>query len=59
MKKVNTNYINSGYVIAGGTMLGMGLGMLLGNIKAYMFIGIGVGLVLAAIGQFIYQKNEE
>ena len=30
-------------------MLGMGLGLLLGNMKAYMFIGIGTGLLAAAI----------
>lgn len=43
--------INSGYIIAGCTMIGMGLGHLFDNMRAFMFLGIGLGLVGVAVVQ--------
>ncbi|MBD81162.1 MAG: hypothetical protein CL840_19750 [Crocinitomicaceae bacterium] len=52
-------HINSGYIIGGGTLIGMGVGQLYGNMKAFMFIGIGVGLVVAAMAAVIAKKDDK
>jgi len=44
-----TKYDSAGMAIAGGLLLGMGVGFLIYNIVAGLFIGLGCGLVAGAL----------
>lgn len=52
-------HINSGYIIGGATLIGMGLGHLFGNMKAFLFIGIGAGLLGAAFLPSLIKKEKD
>jgi ABC-type Mn2+/Zn2+ transport system permease subunit len=56
MKNVSSS---SGLAIGGATLIGMGLGHLFGHFKAFMFIGIGVGLVVAAMMHVLASNKNE
>ncbi len=44
---------STGLLIGGGVVLGMGVGFLIGNIPAGLFIGLGLGL----IGAFVFRNK--
>lgn len=47
---------NGGLFIPAGVMIGMGLGFLLNNLVAWMFIGLGVGFLAFAIYSIVTKK---
>jgi hypothetical protein len=44
-----TKYDEAGMAIAGGLLLGLGVGFLINNIVAGLFIGLGCGLLAGAL----------
>jgi H+/Cl- antiporter ClcA len=40
-------------------MIGMGVGFIAGNVPAFMFIGIGCGLVVAAMLKVLASQKEQ
>lgn len=50
---------SSGLFIGGGMMIGMGLGFLFNDMKAFMFLGIGAGLVAAAVISIMKKNSNE
>lgn len=51
--------MNSGYLIAGGSILGMGIGFLMNNMLPYMMIGTGCGFLLGYVVKSKQNNDEE
>ncbi len=45
-----------GLFIPAGILIGMGLGFLLGNLVAYLFLGFGAGFLVWAIYEILRKK---
>lgn len=53
MAKKVKKAVDSGVLVPGGLLIGIGLGFILGNIPAWTLIGLGVGFV----GMWIFRKK--
>jgi len=52
VKKIKKKH-DSGIFIPAGIFLGLGIGMLTGNVAAFLIIGLGLGF----IGMYIFRKK--
>ena len=51
--------LDSGNAIAGGAILGMGIGFLLNNMMPFMMIGTGIGFFIEYGPNLKTKKNDE
>ena len=59
MAEKDNKLVNTGSLIGGGTLIGMGIGFLTGNVPAYMFIGMGFGLVLSVMVKIVLKSSNQ
>lgn len=50
---------DTGYAIAGGSILGMGIGFLLNNMLPFLMIGTGVGFFIEYVLKLKKEKKDE
>jgi hypothetical protein len=46
-----------GLLVGGGTLLGMGVGFITGNLPAGLFIGLGLGMIAFAVSSFLIKQK--